>query len=115
MALLLWEVSSRTCNTVKQIFQLRKTNRTARNQSKLNLSVPKVSQVSYGEKRLKYYGPKIWNSLPFHIKASENRKLSKRLLKIEMVVHVAVGSQSAFTCSKLTIQTLEQGVKHGQS
>ena len=123
MALLLWEVSSRTCNTVKQIFQLRKTNRTARNQYKLNLSVPKVSQVSYGEKRLKYYGPKIWNSLPFHIKASENRKLSKRLLKIEMVVtcscRVPVGiymfkvnntntRTRCETWSKLKIKTLKR-------
>ena len=44
---------------MKQIFQLRETNGTVRNQYKLNLSVPKVNQVSYGEKRLRYYGPKI--------------------------------------------------------
>ena len=31
---------------MKQIFQLRETNRTIRNQYKLNLSVPKVNQVS---------------------------------------------------------------------
>ena len=35
---------------MKQIFQLRETNRTVRNQCKLYLSVPKVNQVSYGEK-----------------------------------------------------------------
>ena len=35
---------------MKQIFQLRETNRTVRNQYKLNLSVPNVNQVSYGEK-----------------------------------------------------------------
>ena len=39
---------------MKQIFQLRKTKRTVRNQCKLKLSVPKVSLVSYGEKSLRY-------------------------------------------------------------
>ena len=67
----------------KQIFQLRETNRTIRNQYILNLSVPKVSQVSYGE-TLKYYGPKIWNSLRFYVKTS------KTLLNIGMIVHVNV-------------------------
>ena len=57
---------------MKQIFQLRETNRTFRNKYKLNLNVPKVNQVSYGEKSLRYYGPKIWNSLRFYVKTSEN-------------------------------------------
>ena len=35
---------------MKQIFQLGETNRTVRNQYKLNLSVPKVNQVGYGKK-----------------------------------------------------------------
>ena len=73
---------------MKQIFQLRETNRTVRNQYKLNLNVPKVNQVSCGEKSLRYCGPKISNSLPFHVKTSQNRKT---LLKIGMVVHVTVG------------------------
>ena len=38
----------------------------------LNLDVPTISQVSFGDKSLRYYGPKIWNSLSFHIKSSEN-------------------------------------------
>ena len=66
---------------IKQIFQLRDPNRTVRNQYKLNLNVPKVNQVSYGEKSLRYYGPKIWNSLLFHIKASENLKFFKDIIK----------------------------------
>ena len=66
---------------MKQIFQLRETNRTVRNQYKLNLNVPKVNQVSYGEKSLRYYGPKIWNSLPFHVKTSENLKNFKDIIK----------------------------------
>ena len=66
---------------IKQIFQLRDPNRTVRNQYKLNLNVPKVNQVSYAEKSLRYYGPKIWNSLLFHIKASENLKFFKDIIK----------------------------------
>ena len=38
----------------------------------LNLDVPTINQVSFGGKSLRYYGPKIWNSLSFHIKSSEN-------------------------------------------
>ena len=66
---------------MKQIFQLRETNRTFRNQYKLNLNVPKVNQVSYGEKSLRYYGPKVWNSLPFHVKTSKNLKTFKDIIK----------------------------------
>ena len=66
---------------IKQIFELKKRNRTVRNQYKLNLNIPKVTQVSYGEKSLRYYGPKIWNSLPFHIKISENLKTFKDIVK----------------------------------
>ena len=66
---------------MKQIFQLRETNRTVRNQRKLYLSVPKVNQVSYSEKSLRFYGPKIWNSLPLHVKTSENLKTFKDIIK----------------------------------
>ena len=62
---------------MKQIFQLKETNRGVRNQYEQNLNVPKVSQVSYGKKSLRYYGPEIWNSLPFHFKTSENLKTLK--------------------------------------
>ena len=58
---------------MKQIFQLEETNRTIQNQYKLNLRVPKVNQVSYV--------PKIWNSLPFHVKTSENLKTFKDIIK----------------------------------
>ena len=36
------------------------------NQIKLNLEVPEMNQVTCGAKGLKVYGPKVWNSLPFH-------------------------------------------------
>ena len=66
---------------MKKIFQLRETNRTVLNQYKLNLNVPKVNQVSYGEKRLRYHESKIWNSLPLHVKTSENLKTFKDIIK----------------------------------
>ena len=66
---------------MKQIFQLRETSRTVQNQYKLNLSVPKVNQVSYGEKSLRCYGPKIWNSLPIHLKSCENLNTFKDIIK----------------------------------
>ena len=75
---------------MKQIFQLRETKRTVRNQYKLNLIVTKVHQVSYGEKSLRYYGSKIWNSIPFHVKTCENIKILKTL-KIGMVGYITVG------------------------
>ena len=76
---------------MKQIFQLRETNRTVQNQYKLILNVPKVSHVSYGEKSLRYYGLKTWTSFRFLLGLVKIFKLSKTLLKIGMVVHVTVG------------------------
>ena len=52
---------------INEIFKLRKTTRAVRSNYKLNLDVPTIDQVSFGDKSLRYYGPKIWNSLPFHI------------------------------------------------
>ena len=71
---------------MKQISQLRETNRTVRNQYKLNLSVPKINQVSYGEKSLKSRTP-----LRFMPRLAKILKLSKALLKIGMVVHETAG------------------------
>ena len=66
---------------MKQIFQLRETNRIVQTQYKLNFSVPKVNQVIHGQKSLRYYGGKIWISLPFHVKTSENLKTFKNIIK----------------------------------
>ena len=57
---------------IKDIFQLRMTNCPTREKSKLNIEVPKSNQVIFGTKSLRYVGPKGWNSLPYHIKLSEN-------------------------------------------
>ena len=66
---------------MKDIFQLRVANREARSQYKLNLEIPKINQVTFGTRSIRFYGPKIWNTLPLHIKSSENLLLFKTLIK----------------------------------
>ena len=62
-------------------FRLRVTNRMFRSQYRLNLDIPKVNRVSVGNKSIRSFGPKIWNSLPPHIKSCENLKTFKRVIK----------------------------------
>ena len=59
---------------MNEIFKPRKISRAVRSNYKLNLDVPTINQVSFGGKGLRYYRPKIWNLLSFHIKSSENLK-----------------------------------------
>ena len=66
---------------INEIFELRKNNRAVRNQYKLNLEVTIINQVTFRVKSIRYLGPKIWNSLPFHIKSSESLKTFKRIIK----------------------------------
>ena len=66
---------------INAIFKLRKTSRVVRSNYKLNLDVPTINQVSFDDKSLKYYGRKIWNSLSFHIKSSENLETFKNIIK----------------------------------
>ena len=66
---------------LKQNIRLREADGTVLNQRKRNLSFPIVNQVSCGDKSLRYYGPKIWNSILFHIKTSENLKTFKGIIK----------------------------------
>ena len=66
---------------MNEIFKLRKISRVVRSNYKLNLDVPTINQVSFGGKSLRYYGPKIWNSLSFHIKSSENLEGFKNIIK----------------------------------
>ena len=73
---------------MKQLFQLGETNKLVQTQ---DIHVPKVNQVSYGEKSLRYYGPKIWNSLPVLLRTSKNLKVLEILSKVRMILHVIVG------------------------
>ena len=66
---------------MNKVFKLRETSRAVCSNYKLNLDVPTINQVSFGDKSLRYYGPKIWNSLPFRIKSSENLEAFKNVLK----------------------------------
>ena len=66
---------------MKEIFKLRKTSRAVRSNYKLNLDVPTINQVIFGDKSLRYCGPTIWNSLPFHIKSSEDLEAFKNIIK----------------------------------
>ena len=60
------------------MFKLRKTSRAVRSNYKINLNVATINQVSFGDKSFRYYGPKIWNLLHFHIKSSENLRVLQR-------------------------------------
>ena len=66
---------------MNNIFKVKENKRLVREQYKLNLETPEWNQVTFGEKSLEVYGPKVWNSLPFHIKTSENLIQFKNLIK----------------------------------
>ena len=57
------------------------TNRAVPSQYRLNLDIPKVNPVSFGNKSIRYFRPKIWNSLPPHIKSCENLETFTRVIK----------------------------------
>ena len=66
---------------MKEIFSLRQTDRPVREKYKLNLHIPSYSQVAFGHKALTFFGPKTWNSLPYHIKSAENLASFKTMIK----------------------------------
>ena len=68
-------------NFLEQIFEIRETHRSVREKHLLNLKIPNYNQVTFGKKSLKIVGPKIWNSLPYHIKSSNNLESSKTVIK----------------------------------
>ena len=57
---------------IRDILKPRMTNRLTREEFKLNLEIPKSHQIRFGTKGLTYLGPKLWNSLSYHIKSLEN-------------------------------------------
>ena len=62
---------------MNNIFKVKENKRLVREQYKsrslkLNLQTPEWNQFTLGAKSLKVNGPKVWNSLPFHIERSEN-------------------------------------------
>lgn len=57
---------------MKNLFKVCKVNWIQRKEYKLNLEIRKSFQVSLGTKNLRIQGPKVWNTLTFHIKYTEN-------------------------------------------
>ena len=66
---------------MKEIFEKRHEKRVTRDRYKLKLNIPKINQVTFGAKSLKFYGPKIWNILSVNIKTAENLNAFKNLIK----------------------------------
>ena len=52
-----------------------------RSQYRLNLDIATLSQVSFGNKSVRSFGPNIWNSLPPLIKSCESLETFKRVKK----------------------------------
>ena len=80
---------------MNNIFKVKENKRLVREQYKLNLETPEWNQVTFGGKSVKVYKPKVWNSLPFHIKTSENLIQFKNLVK-----HWNGNSCSCTVCTK---------------
>ena len=66
---------------IREICETRKTKIAVRERYKINFEIPKVNQTSFDIKSLRFYGPKIWNCLPNHIKSAENLLCFKNLIK----------------------------------
>ena len=85
-------------------FRLRVTNRMVCSQYRPNIGIPKVNQVTIRNKSIRSFGPKIWNSLPPHIKSCGNLETSKRVIKTEIafIVTVEYTKSSHLKCYKNT-------------
>ena len=87
---------------MNNIFNVKENKRLAREQYKFNLKKPEWNQVTVGTKFLKVHRPKFWNSLPFHIKSSENLNIFNFNEKLEWQFVVAV----QFAQSKFFIRSI---------
>ena len=64
---------------MRDLLNLRETSILFREKCMLNLNIYVHKQVTFGSKSLRVSGPKVWNSLPYHKKSSENRESFKML------------------------------------
>ena len=69
------------CIEILEIFSLRQSDNLVREKYKLNLDIPSSKQVTFDHKALKFFGPKAWNSLPYHIKSAKNLMSFKTMIK----------------------------------
>ena len=66
---------------MRDLFKLRFTDRSVPEKYKMNMIIPEFNQVTYGKKSLRTFAPKLWHSLPYHIKSTENLESFKRTIK----------------------------------
>ena len=70
---------------MNNIFKVKENKRLVREQNKLNLKTPEWNQATFRTKGLNVPGPKIWNSMHFHlnqiIKSFENLIVFRSLMK----------------------------------
>ena len=66
---------------LKEIFYFKESNR-----PKLNLQIHKINQLRFSTKSIRGLGPKIWNTLPYHIKTFKNNDIFKKNIKNWTVV-----------------------------
>ena len=59
-------------NFMKDLFKLRKTSQSIHDAYKMNFYIPRTTQMTFGAKSLRTYGPNIWNTSLFLIKSSES-------------------------------------------
>ena len=75
---------------MKQIFELRETNRNVREKYRLNLNIPNYNQVTFGKKSLRILGPKIGTVCHTTLNLQKILKLSKLLQKTGTVLTASV-------------------------
>ena len=70
---------------------------------KLNLEIPKSNEVTFGTKSLRYLGPKVCNSSPYHIKSLEKLTIFKTVIKIglEQFAYVRYAKSEAIQFQRL--------------
>ena len=66
---------------MRDLFSLRETSRRFREKYMLNLNIPVLTQVTFESKSLRVFAPKVWNSLPYHIKSPGNFESFKMIIK----------------------------------
>ena len=75
---------------MKQIFELRESNRSAREKYQLNLNIRSYNQTAFGKKSLRIFGPKVWNSFLTTSNPPNILNLSKLLLKTRTVLIASI-------------------------
>ena len=77
----LQKIDNLNSSFMKQIFELRETNRSVPEKYRLNLNISYYNQVTLGKKNSGIFGPKIWRSLPYHIKSLKILEFFKTVIK----------------------------------